>query len=206
MSNLLERLVLLLGLLFCSFSTAAPVASDASPVASSNPPLANDAEVDGSSAFVLAGDSTTAVNGGWGDGFIQTLQVPANGKNLGHSGATTVSFRAGGDWNKVLSSVKEFRGSSLARRDAMQNKAAHFVLTGDSTTAKQSEGGGGWGDGFLRTLQSPSDGANYGRNGATTVSFKKDEWGKAMADASRNANSKTVYVTIQVCDHIIIAT
>lgn len=57
--------------------------------------------------FVLAGDSTTAVGGGWGDGFLETtLLAPAAGINLGHSGATTVSFRAGGDWGTVLSEIK----------------------------------------------------------------------------------------------------
>ncbi|KAJ5175789.1 uncharacterized protein N7482_001666 [Penicillium canariense] len=61
--------------------------------------------------FVLAGDSTTATQssdgGGWGDGFLNTtLFHGATGHNYGHNGATTVSFRAGGDWNKVLSTVK----------------------------------------------------------------------------------------------------
>lgn len=60
--------------------------------------------------FVLAGDSTTAVGGGWGDGFLETtLLSPATGKNLGHSGATTVSFRAGGDWSTVLSEIKSHK-------------------------------------------------------------------------------------------------
>lgn len=57
--------------------------------------------------FVLAGDSTTAVDGGWGDGFLNTtLRRPAGGINLGHSGATTVSFRDGGDWAAVLKQVE----------------------------------------------------------------------------------------------------
>jgi lysophospholipase L1-like esterase len=57
--------------------------------------------------FVLAGDSTTAIGGGWGDGFLEnTLLSPASGTNLGHSGATTVSFRAGGDWGTVLDEIK----------------------------------------------------------------------------------------------------
>ncbi|KAF3053571.1 hypothetical protein E8E11_011844 [Didymella keratinophila] len=62
-------------------------------------------------AFFLAGDSTTAVQsaggGGWGDGFLNTtLKNGATGKNFGHNGATTVSFRAGGDWANVLSAAK----------------------------------------------------------------------------------------------------
>ena len=57
--------------------------------------------------FVLAGDSTTAPDGGWGDGFLSTaVREPAGGINLGHSGATTVSFRDGGDWAAVLDQVK----------------------------------------------------------------------------------------------------
>ena len=61
--------------------------------------------------FLLAGDSTTATQsangGGWGDGFLNTtLRSPASGINLGHSGATTVSFREGGDWAAVLEQVK----------------------------------------------------------------------------------------------------
>lgn len=57
--------------------------------------------------FVLAGDSTTAPDGGWGDGFLSTaVRSPAGGINLGHSGATTVSFRNGGDWAHVLEEVK----------------------------------------------------------------------------------------------------
>ena len=40
--------------------------------------------------FLLAGDSTTAVAGGWGDGFLEnTLAFPAAGINFGHSGRST---------------------------------------------------------------------------------------------------------------------
>lgn len=62
-------------------------------------------------AFFLAGDSTTAVinaaktGGGWGDGFLTTLKNEAIGFNFGHNGATTVSFRNGGDWANVLAGV-----------------------------------------------------------------------------------------------------
>lgn len=64
--------------------------------------------------FVLAGDSTTAVQstggGGWGDGFLNTtLFGRAAGRNLGHNGATTVSFRSGGDWDEVLATVDKFK-------------------------------------------------------------------------------------------------
>lgn len=60
--------------------------------------------------FLLAGDSTTAKNGGWGDGFLNTtLRSPASGINYGHSGATTVSFRAGGDWQTVLKQVESHK-------------------------------------------------------------------------------------------------
>ncbi|KAL2812751.1 SGNH hydrolase-type esterase domain-containing protein [Aspergillus granulosus] len=57
-------------------------------------------------AFFLAGDSTTAPNGGWGDAFVASLTGGSAGTNFGHSGATTSSFRAGGDWDNVLSAVE----------------------------------------------------------------------------------------------------
>ena len=60
-------------------------------------------------AFFLAGDSTTATNGGWGDAFLPLLSNNATGINYGHGGATTVSFVAGGDWASVINSVKEHR-------------------------------------------------------------------------------------------------
>ncbi|KAK4499310.1 hypothetical protein PRZ48_009823 [Zasmidium cellare] len=63
--------------------------------------------------FLLAGDSTTAVGGGWGDGFLNhTLLPPASGLNYGHSGATTASFRAGGDWATVLSQITTHQAES----------------------------------------------------------------------------------------------
>lgn len=58
-------------------------------------------------AFFLAGDSTTAIGGGWGDGFLATLRSGATGQNKGHNGATTASFVAGGDWATVLGLVKD---------------------------------------------------------------------------------------------------
>ncbi|KAF6815358.1 GDSL-like lipase acylhydrolase [Colletotrichum plurivorum] len=56
--------------------------------------------------FLLTGDSTVAVNGGWGDGFLSFVESPADGKNYGKSGATTVSFRAQGIWDTVINEVK----------------------------------------------------------------------------------------------------
>ncbi|KAH9909541.1 SGNH hydrolase-type esterase domain-containing protein [Xylariomycetidae sp. FL2044] len=67
--------------------------------------------------FVLAGDSTTAVQstggGGWGNGFLSFLISPASGVNLGHNGATTVSFVSGGDWANVLSIVGQQKAADF---------------------------------------------------------------------------------------------
>lgn len=60
--------------------------------------------------WLLAGDSTTAPGGGWGDAFLSTTVAPgSSGVNYGHSGATTASFRAGGDWARVLGEVASHR-------------------------------------------------------------------------------------------------
>ncbi|KXJ89177.1 SGNH hydrolase-type esterase domain-containing protein [Microdochium bolleyi] len=58
-------------------------------------------------AFFLAGDSTTAVDGGWGDGFLATLIEPSWGVNVAKSGATTASFEAGGYWEKITTLVAD---------------------------------------------------------------------------------------------------
>ncbi|KAI1740213.1 SGNH hydrolase-type esterase domain-containing protein [Xylaria scruposa] len=58
-------------------------------------------------AFFLAGDSTTAVDGGWGNGLLATLVEPAWGLNFGLSGATTKSFVDRGYWANVTSHLKE---------------------------------------------------------------------------------------------------
>jgi lysophospholipase L1-like esterase len=60
--------------------------------------------------FLLTGDSTVAIDGGWGDGFINFLEDPAKGENHGKSGATTVSFRAEGLWDAVISATNEYAG------------------------------------------------------------------------------------------------
>lgn len=62
--------------------------------------------------WLLAGDSTTATNGGWGDAFLSTTVAPgSSGTNYGHSGATTKSFRAGGDWNTVVDEIGSHKDS-----------------------------------------------------------------------------------------------
>ncbi|KAH7035787.1 acetylesterase [Microdochium trichocladiopsis] len=58
-------------------------------------------------AFFLAGDSTTAVDGGWGDGFLANLIAPSWGVNVAKSGATTASFEAGGFWDKITTLVAD---------------------------------------------------------------------------------------------------
>jgi len=60
--------------------------------------------------FLLAGDSTTAPKGGWGDGFLgTTVAAGSSGHNYGHSGATTASFRAGGDWGNVIKDIGTYK-------------------------------------------------------------------------------------------------
>ncbi|KAJ4383397.1 hypothetical protein N0V86_001444 [Didymella sp. IMI 355093] len=62
--------------------------------------------------WLLAGDSTTATNGGWGDAFLSTTVASgSSGANYGHSGATTKSFRAGGDWSSVMDQVSTHKDS-----------------------------------------------------------------------------------------------
>ncbi|CEN60924.1 hypothetical protein ASPCAL07595 [Aspergillus calidoustus] len=55
--------------------------------------------------FITIGDSTVAVNGGWGDGFLSFVHDPADGTNRGKSGSTTVSWRANGRWAALVENI-----------------------------------------------------------------------------------------------------
>ena len=59
--------------------------------------------------WLLAGDSTTAPKGGWGDAFLSTTVASgSSGHNYGHSGATTKSFRSS-DWSKVVKDIGTYK-------------------------------------------------------------------------------------------------
>uniref|UniRef100_L2FVZ1 Gdsl-like lipase acylhydrolase n=1 Tax=Colletotrichum fructicola (strain Nara gc5) TaxID=1213859 RepID=L2FVZ1_COLFN len=57
--------------------------------------------------FFLIGDSTVAVNGGWGNGFLSYLKSPAEGENRGKSGSTTVSWKSNGRWDSLLQGIND---------------------------------------------------------------------------------------------------
>ncbi|KAI9690665.1 MAG: hypothetical protein M1820_009925 [Bogoriella megaspora] len=88
---------------------------------------------------------------------------------------------------------------SIANARPQAAKPPAFFLAGDSTTAKQSTGGGGWGDGFINdTLTNGAMGKNFGHNGATTVSFRNGgDWSRVLGNASASAGSYSPYITIQ---------
>ena len=119
--------------------------------------------------FILAGDSTTAKGGGWGDGFLQILQAPAHGTNLGHGGATTVSFRRGGDWGKVISAVK----SAPTRSLALFNETGPLAIKERDVRMEQDE--------------------------AIEESNGVGSWNTLISKVKRDNGGKAVYVTIQVC-------
>jgi hypothetical protein len=60
--------------------------------------------------WLLAGDSTTAPGGGWGDAFLSTTVAPGSaGQNWGKSGRTTKSFRDDGYWTSVINGIKQYK-------------------------------------------------------------------------------------------------
>jgi hypothetical protein len=78
-------------------------------------------------------------------------------------------------------------------------KPAAFFLAGDSTTAAQSDEGGGWGVGFLKTIRNDAIGTDLGYNGATTVSFVYGgAWANVIDAVNRSKLRYDPYVTIQV--------
>lgn len=81
--------------------------------------------------------------------------------------------------------------------DACQK--AIFILSGDSTTAPQSAGGGGWGNGFRdRTLLAPSFAENHAANGRSTKTvLENGEWTGVLAAVKKYRSQGDVYVTVQ---------
>ncbi|CBX92723.1 hypothetical protein IAQ61_005905 [Plenodomus lingam] len=107
-------------------------------------------------------------------------------------------FQSGIAFCATLASLTSFATALPSSRQA-KDKPAAFFLAGDSTTAVQSAGGGGWGNGFLNTaLCKSATGKNFGHNGATTVSFREGGDWAAVLDAAKAAlPNYTPYVTIQ---------
>lgn len=84
---------------------------------------------------------------------------------------------------------------SLTQDDCDTTKPPAFFLAGDSTVAVD----GGWGDGFLTYPREGSWGINFGKSGATTVSFKDEGyWANLTDHVQDNVADNDVYVTIQV--------
>lgn len=84
------------------------------------------------------------------------------------------------------------------RQGSRAKKPAAFYLAGDSTTAAQSNGGGGWGVGFLKTLTNGAIGTDLGYNGDTTVSYVGGgDWANVIDAVTRAKADYTPYVTIQ---------
>ncbi|KAF2823160.1 SGNH hydrolase [Ophiobolus disseminans] len=60
--------------------------------------------------WLLAGDSTTATDGGWGDAFLSTtIAKGSSGHNWAKGGASTKSFRDGGYWKSVMNDIKKYK-------------------------------------------------------------------------------------------------
>lgn len=57
--------------------------------------------------IVLVGDSTVAVNNGWGPGFCALATARVTCVNLAKNGRSTSSYRAEGSWAEVLDTLKK---------------------------------------------------------------------------------------------------
>ncbi|KAF9877060.1 GDSL-like Lipase/Acylhydrolase [Colletotrichum karsti] len=98
----------------------------------------------------------------------------------------------------LLSALLPAFAMAAPSADKRAAKPPAFFLAGDSTTAVQSEGGGGWGNGFLGFLKKPAFGTNYGRNGRTTVDYVSGGyWATVKKAVQDNVKDFDVYVTIQ---------
>src|SRR5580698_1888602 len=56
--------------------------------------------------IILVGDSTMAVQSGWGPGFCALLPPRAACINMARSGRSSLSYRAEGTWDRVMALLK----------------------------------------------------------------------------------------------------
>lgn len=83
--------------------------------------------------------------------------------------------------------------------DTCSTKPPAFFLAGDSMTAVQSADGGGYGAGFLSFLKSPAWGTDYGKDGATTVSFVSGGyWAEVIGSVEEYSANYETFVPIMV--------
>lgn len=89
-------------------------------------------------AFFLAGDSTTALDGGWGNGLLNPLIRPAWGVNIGRSGATTASFIAAGHWTNVTTHLKNYANTYDCYVTISVGDLGEYLLTRRGSGADRS--------------------------------------------------------------------
>ncbi|KAL0640594.1 hypothetical protein Q9L58_000258 [Maublancomyces gigas] len=151
--------------------------------------------------FLLAGDSTTATQapngGGWGDGFKNFTMGPSSiAVNYGHNGATTSSFRSGGDWAKVLADVVKYAPTSAVYvtiqfgHNDMNSKLADYVETykaGLRQMAADVKGKGG-----KPVIVTPLSRRSYTKNG--TIADTLGPWAGYAIGVARETN--TTYIDL----------
>lgn len=91
----------------------------------------------------------------------------------------------------ALFTLLAFGASSPIRRS---DNPPYFITIGDSTVATD----GGWGDGFLSFVDSPADGANRGKSGSTTVSWRANgRWEDLVENINDTVDDYQTIVTMQ---------
>src|SRR5437763_15869994 len=85
--------------------------------------------------IVLAGDSTTAVNSGWGPGFIKCLTPDVECINMARGGRSSKSFIAEGLWKKCLELKPDYILIQFGHNDQPGHGAARE--TDPETTYRQ---------------------------------------------------------------------
>jgi hypothetical protein len=93
--------------------------------------------------WLLAGDSTTAPGGGWGDAFLSTtVASSSSGHNWAKSGATTKSFRDGGYWNSVIKDIGTYKNDyyvyvTIQVRYSWSSRSEMLIRSSSATTTRK---------------------------------------------------------------------
>src|SRR4051794_34451826 len=93
---------------FLGFVMAAQAAGLAATAGAADEPRRADAPGGAKVRIALVGDSTVAVNGGWGPGFAERVGPGAECLNMARGGRSSKSYRDEGLWKKVIEEKPDY--------------------------------------------------------------------------------------------------
>lgn len=121
------------------------------------------------------------------------ITIPENNPHDGDDKVVTIPENEIHDGDKVVT-TPEKAPNAIDPNEGDTKKPPFYLLVGDSTVASNT----GWGDGLLELTSHPNNGINWGKGGATTVSYREEGlWDQVIDNTTAFKVDHEPIVTIQ---------